>query len=344
MKKAKSMVLIFLMLLLIAAGCSKGPSGSSKASSNSNSNALRMATLSQGGAWYVYGATISELLNKKVKDIERVDVLPYAGGLGNVQILDKGEAELALTFSLNNRWAVDGTFGYKKKYSNLRVLAGGFDEYYVGIIMTNKFMDKYGITSIADIKEKKVPVKLLTLNKGSQGEYAAIQVLEAYGLDYDRIKSFGGSVEHTTFDVVKSSIQDGKADMFIQVMTKGHPTFTEIALQTPVTFIPVEDEYLDKLKKFGYSKAILPPKVFHGQDKEVQALGLTTTLVTTTDLSDKMAYEITKAIAENKETLVKGHQSLSVYDPEKGITADATGGIPLHPGAEKYYKEKGWIK
>ncbi|WP_102347243.1 TAXI family TRAP transporter solute-binding subunit [Bacillus sp. Marseille-P3661] len=353
MKKgiSKKLLLFIFVIMLALAGCSQSASegapsneGDSSSSSSGGSTALKMATLAQGGAWYVYGATMAELLHKNVEQIERVDVLPYSGGLGNIKVVDQGEAELGLTFTLNNRWAVDGSVAYDKKYEDLRVLVGGLDKYYVGILMSNSFIEKHGIESIADIKTKEIPVRLLTLNKGSQGEYAAMQIMEAYGMDYETIQSYGGSVEHTSFDVVKTQIQDGKADMFIQVMTEGHPTFAEIALQTPVTFMDVEDEYRDKLKQFGYAKTVFPAGIFEGQDKEIQALGLTTTLVTTADLSEDLAYEITKTLAENTDALAAGHAGLSVYDPQAGITEDATGGVELHPGAAKYYKEQGWIE
>ncbi|MDQ0341017.1 TRAP transporter TAXI family solute receptor [Caldalkalibacillus uzonensis] len=313
-------------------------------STGSESISLNMATLSQGSSWYVYGATMASILQDEVDEINRVDVLPYSGGYGNVDLLDNGEADIALTFNLNNLWAYNGDNGYEQKYENIRALVGGMDKYYVGIVMTNEFVDRYDITSIADIKEKEIPIRLLTVNRGSQGEMAARQILEVYGLDYDTIKSYGGSVEHTSFDVVQSSIQDGRGDMFIQVMTEGHPAFTEIAIQTPVTFISVEDEYLEKLREYGYVKNILPPNVYNGQDYEVQSPGLSTTLTTTTELSEDLAYAITKALAENKERLVDGHNALSYYIPEEGLHPDNIGRIPLHPGAEKYYQEKGWLE
>jgi TRAP transporter TAXI family solute receptor len=350
-KLSKNLLLLLLVgIVALAVGCSaetEQPNVDSGSSQENTSPAtpvsLNLATLTEGGAWYIYGATMAEILQSEVEEIQRVDVLPYAGGLGNVEILAKGEAELALTFSLNNRWAAEGAVAYDKKHENLRALVGGLDQYYIGILMTDRFIDKYDIQSIADIKDKEIPVRLLTLNNGSQGEFGARQVLDAHGLDYDTLKSYGGSVSHTSFDVVQSSIQDNKADMFIQVMTKGHPAFTEIAIQTPVTFMSVEDDNLSKLTDSGYVKAVLPANVFEGQDQEVQTIGLTTTLATTTELSEELAYNITKALLDNSDKLKAGHNALKDFNPEKGAEAGSIGGIPLHPGAEKYYKEKGWI-
>ncbi|WP_167578053.1 TAXI family TRAP transporter solute-binding subunit [Ammoniphilus sp. YIM 78166] len=344
--------MIFLILTLALTACSqqsepaatKEGGGQATPDASVNPSALKIATLSQGSSWYVYGATMAEMFREHVEGIKSVDVLPYSGGLGNVKIVSQGEAELGLTFSVNNRWAADGNVAYEEKVDNIRALVGGLDDYYVGIIMTNDFIKKHNVTSLADIKEKKLPVRLLTINVGSQGEFAARQVFEAYGLTYDDLKSFGGSVNHTSFEVVKSSIKDNKADMFIQVMTKGHPSFTEIALQSPVTFMSIEDENAEKLKKYGNLRAVLPANVYAGQTQEVQTIGFQTSLVANASLSEELAYQITKTLVEKKDQLIAGHNALSAFDPEKGIQPDVYGGIELHPGAAKYYKEKGWLK
>lgn len=350
------MMLVAIMLIGCSSDSSNDPSSedgvteaessteeSSEAESAGEPLNLEMATLSQGSAWYVYGATMAELLQNEVEEINRIDVLAYAGGFGNVTILDDREADMAFTFNLNNNWGYNGEVAYDKKHEDMRMSVGGLDDYYVGIILTDDFIKKHDVTSLADIKEKQLPVRLLTVDRGSQGEVATQHVLEAFELDYDELKSFGGSVEHTSFDVVKSAFQDGKGDMFVQVMPVGHPAFTEIALQTDVTFMPVEDEYLENVTKYGNYRATVPAGVYNGQDHEVPTLGLTTTLVVNEEFPEEAAYQITKTLIENKDKLAEGHNGLADFDPEEGITEDSTGGIPIHEGAKRYYQEMGWM-
>lgn len=325
---------ILVIMLVVLVGC-----GESTGGGLSN---IEFATLSEGSAWYVYGATMSEVIRSNVDGIDSVDVLPYSGGVGNVEMISTGEADLGFTFSVLNKWAADGNVAFDEVYDNLRVLVGGLDQYYVGIIMHNNFIEEHSISSIADLKDNEIPVNLMTVNVGSQGEFAARQVLEAYGLTYEDLKSYGGTVEHTSFDVVQSAFQDGQADMFIQVMTKGHPGFTEIALHSPVTFMSIEDEYAQILIDYGNDKVTFPAGIFEGQDHEVDTVGFNTTLVTTDDFPEDLAYEITKSLIENKEDLVQGHQGLADFDPEEGIQPELTGGIDIHPGALKYYEEQGW--
>ncbi|WP_126424924.1 TAXI family TRAP transporter solute-binding subunit [Brevibacillus marinus] len=356
-KKTNAMILILLALLLAIGGCSALPSNQVKSAPVTQINVseekqeklagdpvnLKIATLTQGGAWYVYGATMAELWRKSLPEGSVIDVLPYAGGIGNVELVANKEAELALSFTVTNKWASEGSVTYKQKYDSLRALAGKLDEYFVGIVWRKDFAEKYGLTSIKDLKEKKVPVRLMAINVGSLGEFATRQVLEQYGLTYDEIKQNGGSVTHTTFDVIQTAFQDGQADMFIQVITKGHQAVSEIALTTPVTLVSLEDEIVEKLKTYGYQAATLPAGSFKGQDQPVNTIGLTTVLIVNEDFPEDLAYHLTKALAENKPALEAGHKALSVFQPETAWQADNLG-IPLHPGAEKYYKEKGWMK
>ncbi|MGP4080638.1 TAXI family TRAP transporter solute-binding subunit [Pseudalkalibacillus sp. R45] len=356
-RKIKIEMLILFAALLLLGGCSALPNNQVDSSKKSNPTAeakeksniegspvqLKIATLSQGSSWYVYGATMAELLRKHLPAGSVIDVLPYSGGIGNIKLVANKQAGLGLTFSVNNKWGYDGNVAYDKKFTNLRALAGGFDQYYVGIVWRNEFAEKYGLKSIKDLKEKKVPVKLMTVNVGSQGEFAARQILEANGLSYDYIKTNGGSVTHTTFDVVQTALKDGQADMFIQVMTKGHPAFTEIALTTPVTFVSLEDNVIEKLKAYGNEAAMLEAGVFKGQDKPVKTIGFPTTLIVSDDFPDETAYQITKILAENKDDLAAGHKALEAFKPEEAWKPERLG-IPLHPGAKKYYKEKSWLK
>lgn len=300
---------------------------------------LKVASLSVGSSWYVYAATMSELLRTNLPAGSMVDVLPYSGGVGNAKLVSTNEADLGLTFSVNGKWALEGNVAYDKKIPNLVALAGGFDEYYVGIVATKKS----GITSIKDIKEKKLPVRLMTVQVGSQGEFATRQVLEANGLSYDDIKKQGGSVTHTSFEVVQSAMVEGKADMFMQVITQGHPAVSEMAVTTDLHFVSLEKDAIETLGKYGNIPATIPVGSFKGQDYPVNTVGFTTVLFTNTDLPENLAYTITKAVAENKPALEQGHKALKYFNPEKAWSPENVG-MPLHPGAARYYKEKGWLK
>jgi hypothetical protein len=168
-------------------------------------------------------------------------------------------------------------------------------------------------------------------------------LFEAYGMSYEAIKSWGGSVTPTSTGVAQAQMTDGKADIWIQVVTAGHPAVSELALSTELNFLPASEGIIRKMMEYGYEKAVLPAKVFKGQDKEVPYVGFPTILIGHQDLEPQLVYLLTKTIMENKEALKKAHAGFKNFMPEDAWKLENFG-IPLHRGAEKYYREKGLMK
>jgi TRAP transporter TAXI family solute receptor len=300
---------------------------------------LRLATLQLGSSWYVYGGLMADVLRKELPRASVIDVLPYSGGVGNMSLVSKGDAELGLGFPVTGRWALEGTVAYDKKMANLRGLVGGFDEYFVGIVATGKSK----ITNLEDIAKKKMPIHLVTVPKGGLGEFATKQIMEALGVGYKGIESYGGKVTHTSFGVITKMMVEGQADLFMQVVTAGHPAMTEIAITADVVFLGLSDEVVKKLNSYGWTAAFLPAGTFKGQNTKTATIGTTTSLITTDKMPNEAAYAVTKAICENREALSKGHAGLKPFNPQVGWKPENLG-LPLHPGAEKYFKEKGWMR
>jgi len=113
---------------------------------------LAFATLDAGSAWYVYGATMAELLREALPAGSNVDVKPFAGGVGNAKLVAKNETPLALSFTVTNRWAYEGKEAYDAKLDGLRGLVGGLDTYYLVAVVQKKL----GINSLKDVKDKKI--------------------------------------------------------------------------------------------------------------------------------------------------------------------------------------------
>ena len=93
----------------------------------------------------------------------------------------------------------------------------------------------------------------------------------------------------------------------------------------------------------GYTPATMPPDTFKNQAKPVSTVGFPTVLITNKELPEPIAYTITKTVIENKDALVRGHAGLAEFEPRTAWQPEKVG-IPLHPGAERAYREKGWMK
>ena len=300
---------------------------------------LAFSTLGQGTAWYVYGATMAELLRKSLPPGSNVDVKPFSGGVGNPKLVAKNETPLGLSFTVTNRWAMEGKEAYDAKIDNLRGLVGGLDSYYLAIMSAKKL----NLNSLKDVKDRKIPVKLSTLQVGSLGEFAARQVLREYGMTYADIKSFGGSTAHTGYNVIVDAFKDGRTDLLIAVVTPKHPSITEITTFSDVKFLELEPERAKGLQALGYKPVTMPAETFKNQTQPVKAVGFPTVLITNKDLPEPVAYTITKTMLDNKDALVRGHAGLAEFDPKTAWQPDEVG-LPLHPGAERAFREKGLMK
>ena len=300
---------------------------------------LAFATLDTGSAWYVYGATIAELLRKTLPAGSNVDVKPFSGGVGNAKLVAKNETPLGLSFAVTNRWAYEGREAYDAKLENLRALVGGLDTYYLNAIAARKL----GLASLKDVKDKKIPVKFTTQPVGTLGEFAARQLLREYGISYADIKGWGGSVTHVNYNIIIDAFKDGRADVLIAVVTPKHPSVTELTTFSDVKFLELEPERVKALAAYGYKAETMPADTFKNQPAAVKTVGFPTVLITNKDLPEPIAYTVTKTIVESKDALVRGHAGFAEFDPKAAWKPEELG-IPLHPGAERVYREKGWMR
>jgi TRAP transporter TAXI family solute receptor len=300
---------------------------------------LAFATLDTGSAWYVYGATMAELLRKALPAGSNVDVKPFAGGVGNTKLVAKNETPLALSFTVTNRWAFEGKEAYDTRLENLRALVGGLDTYYLVAIAQKKL----GINSLREIKDKKVPVRIFTQPVGALGEFGGRQLLRAYDLSYADIKGWGGATTHVGYNVIVDAFKDGRADLLLAVVTPKHPSVSEIATFTDVKFLALEPEMVKGLEPLGYTPATMPANTFKNQSEPVHTVGFPTVVITNKDLPEPIAYTVTRTLIENKDALVRGHAGLAAFDPPTAWRPEKVG-IALHPGAERAYREKGWMK
>jgi uncharacterized protein len=300
---------------------------------------LAFATLDTGSAWYVYGATMAELLRKSLPPGSNVDVKPRAGGVGNPRLVAKNETPLGFGFTVTNRWAYEGKEAYTEKLENIRALVGGLDTYYLVAVASKKL----GIASVRDIRDRKLPVKIYTQPIGALGEFAGRQVLRSLGLSYADIKGWGGTTTHVGYNVIIDAFKDGRADILFAVVTPKHPSVSEIANDGNVVFLGLDAETTKALLPLGYVQATMAANTFKSQPEPVPTVGFPTVLITNKELPEAVAYTVTKTIVDNKDALVRGHAGLAEFDPKTAWQPDKVG-VPLHPGAEKAYREKGWMK
>ena len=285
-----------------------------------------------GGDWYSIGGALGEMAKQIYPGA--IVTATTGGALENVAKVNAGKADVGLTMAKLYGEALAGTGVYdgKPKMENLRAIA------FLANIPMSFFLVKedYGARSIQEIKEKKMPVRLLTAKKGSSPSVAAELTLEKYGISFDDIRNWGGSVSFVSYAEASNLIKDGHADLWVGPMVSA---IVELTTTVKMRMLPISGDALDKLRdQHNYVKIMLPKDRYYFVGEDTPHMAEAVILVVQKSLPDDVVYELTKVMSENKDRIRSIHKTYSGYDPT--VAWQNLGG-PIHPGAERYYKEIG---
>ena len=322
-------ILVFVVCMAVVPGLSKA----------AQPVTLSIATLQTGSGWYVMGQAISAELQKHLPQNSIINVLPYSGGEGNPRVVGQGKADVGLGYPFLIMMAMRAEEPYKEKVENLRMLVTGLDTYYY-LFAVSKSSPISGFTDLQNDQAKQ-KFRVIMAQRGSTGMWFNQAVLNAYGVTFDSITKAGGKVTMTSFADAIAQMKDGQADAFGHVATPGHPAWAELSTTMDLRFLPLGDDIIkDMMTKYGFVRTTVPAGAFKGLEQSLETLGWASCLFTTDKLSDDLAYTITKTVCESTEALEAAYKGAKAFKPELAHQSQ----VPLHPGAIRYYKEKGYMK
>lgn len=207
-----------------------------------------------------------------------------------------------------------------------------------------------GITSLRDIKDRKYPLKVSTPLRETKhpGVWCAEKVMEEYGFGYDDIESWGGKVLRDRPRNQKLASAKAVSDEFDAVFDEAIMTnrWKNLTTQYNIRFLSIDEEILQRLEKKGWRRGVLPKGTFRGVDEDVQGIDFSGWyMFCRQDMNEEIAYHTVRAIDEQKEMI-----DAWFPDPTSGMTSPVDMRqlcrnlpLPLHPGAERYYREKGYL-
>ena len=306
---------------------------------------LTFATISVGTGMYTNAAAIAQLFDKAFPSGSIVDVSTTSpGGVGASVVVNNGECDLSLGNAVFTKWAVETGILGQPPVTKVASVAGGIDNIVINVLFTQDFVNRTGLTTVEDIVAKRHPVRLTTKTVGSGGELAASAVFEALGATYADIKSWGGTVTHTGADAASSLLKDGKADITIDLLNPGQATTAELCLTTKMFFPALAPATLDKLVERGFDRVAIPAGAWSGQSADIASVGSPQVVIVNTDtVDDATAYTMAKAICEGVDHLKSVSASMANFDAQ-AAWQPLKCGAPLHPGAEAYYRQAGYMK
>lgn len=289
-----------------------------------------------GGSWFIISTAFFSLFE------DNIDGLSYSivpgGGVANPIAVHRKQAHFGMGYTTNLWAAYNSEDPYKEEMKNLR----GIANINVASVMHPWILKGTGITSLKNLAEKKFPVKLDTGTRGTGGELAASRTLEIEGASYADIRSWGGGITHSSYSEAIDRMKDGHIQMFMNDDIVGHPLFVELSSARDVVLLPISEKAVEELaEKYGYTPAVVPAGTYRGQDQDVKQIAQHHVFFCDKDLPEDLVYAMTKLIFTNKERLVSAHKMFSNLDAAAGFKDFP---IPLHPGAERFYREVGAIK
>lgn len=305
---------------------------------------LTFATQDVGTTAYVYASTMANIFTDAFPKGSVIDVTTTSpGGVGAPVVLENGQCNVIISNAAPSKWACEDGILDNPPVERVRSIAGGLDKAFINVLFTQSFVDKTGITSVEQLVEQKYPVRIAIKSSGAFGELACAKVFEVLGVSYKDIESWGGSVTQTGSDAIVSLLKDGKADLTIDHIAPGQSATAELCMTADMYFPQLSDETLEKLEEVGFDASTIEAGTWTGQDTEIKSVGSPQVILVAADVDDATAYTLTKALCENQETLVNASAALEAFDP-KTAWEPLKVGAPLHPGAEAYYKEMGYMK
>ncbi|ADB58365.1 TAXI family TRAP transporter solute-binding subunit [Archaeoglobus profundus] len=330
----KSLVFFVLLSAIVILGCAQQapekPSETTPVATTPEVYHLTILTGGAAGTYYPIGGAMANIINKYVY-VDGVEATAVTSGasVANARKLGSGEAELALLQNDIAYYAYHGIEMFKDNpIKNIRGIATLYPE----VIQIVTLKDK-GIRTIYDLKGKKVAVGA----PGSGTAVDALQILEAAGINESNTH-----FEYLNFKEVADALKDGTIDAGFIVAGVPTSAVMELASVRDVYIVEVPDEIYEKLKeKYPfYTQYIIPAETYKGLDKDVKSVAVMAMLATREDIPKDIIYKVTKAIFEHTDELVEAHQRAKDITLETALDGMS---IPLHPGAEKFYKEKGLI-
>lgn len=281
----------------------------------------------QGGFWYVFAGAIGDEIQKTIPG-STVAVVE-GGSISNLQGIENGQFQIGFSNGEAVPEALQGTGQFDKKAENVRWIATFYPNPFHIVVRADS-----DIHSIEDLKGERVSPGI----KGYSGELMFQKVLELNGMSYDDLEA----IDYVGTNDSINLIRDGHLDAFVGVLATPSSTIQELDSSIGIRLIPLSEDTVHQMKEAneGFVPHTIKGGTYSNFKEDTYTVAPFTTLLVNKDLDDETVYTLTKLVVENADKWKKLNISLEPFDGQYSV--DNMIG-PIHPGAEKYYKEAGYL-
>lgn len=290
---------------------------------------LKIAASSLGGNWFPTMAATSFIINKNIPDVS--SAVTTGGGVANVQSIEQGKIDIGFSYTDTIAEGWDGKGVFKSPHRKIRAIGVYYQDAFAVAVPAAS-----NINSFKDLGGKSI-----TAGKPGFGSTTAFErILKEYGISFDKIKETGGKVNFVGWSEGVLLMQDRHVVAMLTAQAIPSPLIQEVETSYPLRVLGVDTKILDDLiaKYPGYVKLLVKAGTHKGQKEDAWVLASSNILICKESLPEDLIYKITKAIYENVSEMVLSAgwlKNMSFKTAADGVV------IPFHPGAAKYFKEKG---
>lgn len=290
---------------------------------------VNVLTGGQSGVYYPLGVALSQIYAKGIPNARATAQVTKASA-ENLNLLQAGRGELAFTLAdaLSDAWKGNADAGFKAPLDKLRGLSATYNNYVQIVANADS-----GIRTLADLKGKRVSVGAAR----SGTELNARAVFRAAGLSYQDL----AKVEYLPFGESVELIKNRQLDATLQSAGLGVASIRDLATSVKIVVVPVPADVIAKIGDPAYQASVIPAGTYEGQTTDVPTAAIPNFLVTHSGVSDELAYQMAKQLHENLPTLHAAHNAARAINSANAVKGMP---VPLHPGAERYYREVGVLK
>ena len=290
---------------------------------------VNVLTGGTSGVYYPLGVALANAIGKAMPSL-KTSVQATKASVENLNLLQAGRGEIAFTLgdSLSDAWKGNEEAGFKTPLRKLRGIAAVYPNYIQIVARADS-----GIKSIADLKGKNISVGA----PKSGTELNARAIFAAAGLTY---KDFG-KVEYLPFGESVELMKNRQIDATLQSAGLGVSSLRDLATSVDVVVVAISPDIISKTHDPAYLPAVIPANTYRGQTADVPSVAVQNFLVTHEGVSNDVVYGMTKALWTSLDQLVAAHSAAKAIDIKHALDGMP---VPLHPGAEKYYREIGILK
>jgi uncharacterized protein len=323
-KGGKRMKRTIIIVLFLVGGFALGWTGPVAAQET-----IGLASGTSGAEWYTIGVAVGNVLQQNIPGIN-IKHVP-GGGVSNCFNVNSGKAMIGVSTSDTNYSAIKGEGPFKEKLTNIKGLINLYMTYCAIAVWKDS-----GLRQLKDLKGK----SLATGFKGTAYEVIIQKQLNAVGLDYKDLKK----VEFVSSNVGGDQLKDGHVDAAGKTANKFNSFLMDLASQRQIYLIETPDAVMKKLMaaNAGLYPAVVNKGDYNGIDKDIPVVGYRLNLVVNAQTPEDKVYRMVKVLAENwVKDMHPISKTFAVVQPKE--LAEPIG-VEFHPGALKYFKEKGWVK